>query len=107
MSPIALIIGGVLLLAIVGVSLYGAATLPPGAQVPIHFGPGGYNRSLPKKAGLALWPSLAAVVYVIVVTTAGDKGIHGSPATGLMIGLGVILVTQVGALVVAVRGGRR
>jgi hypothetical protein len=105
MSPIALIIGGVLLCAIIGVSLYGAATLPPGAQVPIHFGPGGYNRWLPKKAGLALWPALAVVVYVVVVVT-GDKGIHGSPATGLTIGLGVILVTQIGALAAAVGRGR-
>ena len=75
--------------------------------MPIHFGPGGYNRWLPKKAGLVLWPALAAVVYVVVVATAGDKGIHGSPATGLTIALGVILATQIGALVVAVGRGRR
>jgi hypothetical protein len=107
MSPITLIIGGALLLAIIGVALYGAATLPPEAQVPVHFGPGGYNRWLPKKTGLALWPGLAAVVYVIVVATAGDKGIHGSPATGLTIALGVIMATQIGALAVAFSRSRR
>jgi|ERR1700691_2409727 hypothetical protein len=107
MSPVTLIIGGVLLLAIIGVSLYGAVTLPPGAQVPIHFGPAGYNRWLSKKVGLASWPTLAAVVYVIVVATAHDKGIHGSPAIGLTIALGVILAAQIGALTVAVTRGRR
>jgi hypothetical protein len=50
MSPVTLAIDGVLLLAIISVSLYGAATLPPGAQAPVHFGPAGYNRWLPEKA---------------------------------------------------------
>ena len=107
MSPVTLIIDGALLLAIIGVSLYGAATLPPGAQVPVHFGPAGYNRWLPKKAGLALWPALGAVVYAIIVATAGDKGTHGSPATGLTIALAVIMATQIGALAVALTRSRR
>jgi len=107
MSSTTLIIDGVLLLAIIGVSLYGAATLPPGAAVPVHFGPGGYNRWLPKKTGLAIWPGLAAVVYLIVIATAGDKGTHGSPATGLTIALVVVMATQIGALAVAFNRSRR
>ena len=107
MSPTTLITGGALLLAIIGVSLYGGATLPPGAQVPVHFGPGGYNRWLPKKTGLVIWPALGAVVYLIVVVTAHDKGIHGSPAVGLTVALVVILVTQIGALAVAFTRVRR
>ena len=107
MSPAALIIDGVLLLAIIGVSLYGAAALPSGAQVPVHFGPAGYNRWLPKKTGLAIWPALGVMAYVIIVVTARDKGIHGSPATGLTTALGVIMATQVGALTIALTGSRR
>jgi hypothetical protein len=107
MSPAVLIIGGVMLLAIIGVSVYGALTLPPGAQVPVHFGPAGYNRWLPKKTGLALWPALSVVVYVIVVATAHSKAIHGSPAVGLIVALGVILVTEIGALTAALSRGRR
>jgi hypothetical protein len=101
MSPTTLIIDGILLLAMIGVSLYGAVALPPGAQVPVHFGVGGYNRWLPKKTGLAIWPGLAAVIYVVVLATAHDKGIHGSPAVGLTIALAVIMATQIGALAVA------
>jgi hypothetical protein len=107
MSPAVLIIGGVMLLAIIGVSVYGALTLPPGAQVPVHFGPAGYNRWLPKKTGLALWPALSVVVYVIVVATTHSKAIHGSPAVGLIVALGVILVTEIGALTAALSRGRR
>jgi hypothetical protein len=107
MSPITLITDGVLLFAIIGISLYGGATLPPGAQVPVHFGPGGYNRWLPKKTGLAMWPALGAVVCVIIVVTAHDKGIHGSPAVGLTVALVVIMATQIGALVVALTRVRR
>jgi len=32
------------LLGMIGVSLYGAATLPAEQQVPIHFGPGSYKQ---------------------------------------------------------------
>jgi|SRR5580658_4085735 hypothetical protein len=107
MSSTVLIIGGVLLLAIIGVSLYGAATLPSGAQVPIHFGPAGYNRWLPKKTGLAIWPALGVIAYVIVLATDHDKAVHGSPATGITVALCVILAAQIGALVVALNRGRR
>lgn len=101
MSPTALIIGGVLLLATVGVSLFGAATLPPGARVPVHVGPGGYNQWLPKKVGLAIWPALGAVVYVVMLVIGHHKGVHGSPSVGLIIALAVITAAQIGALTVA------
>jgi hypothetical protein len=39
----ALVIGGVLLLAMIGVSWYGWITLPADARVPIHFGVGYQN----------------------------------------------------------------
>lgn len=44
------------LLGMIGVSLYGAATLPAEQQVPIYFGPGSYNNWVPKSVGLILWP---------------------------------------------------
>jgi hypothetical protein len=103
MNLTALIIGGALELAIICVSLYGATALPAGARVPIHFGPGGYNQWLPKNAGLALWPALGAVVFVIIVVATDNHQTHGGtgPAVGLSIALGVMLVTQIGALTVA------
>jgi hypothetical protein len=97
MSPTMLIIGGALEFAIICVSLYGAVTLPAGAQIPVH-GAGGYNRWLPKSIGLAFWPALGVVVYVIILVTAHSPQVHGSPAVGLSVALVVMLVAQVGAL---------
>lgn len=109
MSDTALIIGGALLLAMICVSLYGAVALPPGAQLPVHFGPAGYNRWVPKIAGLILYPVFGAVVYTIVTVAVRDHTTHGSlgPAAGLTIALGVMLVGQVGALAVAITRSRR
>ena len=97
MTPTTLIIGGALEIAIICVSLYGAATLPPGAQLPVH-GAGGYNRWLPKSIGLAFWPVLGVVAYLIILVTGHSQQVHGSPAVGLSIALGVMLVAQIGAL---------
>ena len=68
MSLTALIIGGALLLAMICVSLYGAAALPPGAQLPVHFGPGGYNRWVAKNTGL----SEDKVRQLVQANTSGD-----------------------------------
>jgi hypothetical protein len=109
MSHTALIIGGALLLAMICVSLYGAAALPPGAQLPVHFGPAGYNRWVPKSMGLVIHPALGAVVFVIIVVTVRDHQTRGglSPAAGLGIALGVLLIAQIGALAVALTRSRR
>jgi hypothetical protein len=109
MSLTALIIGGALLLAMICVSLYGAATLPPGAQMPVHFGPAGYNRWVPKNTGLVLHPAFGAAVFVIIAVTVRDHGTHGDlgPAAGLSIALGVLLIAQIGALTVALTRSRR
>jgi hypothetical protein len=97
MTTTGLIIGGALELAIICVSLYGAATLPPGAQIPLH-GAGGYNRWLPKSVGLVFWPALGVVVYLIILATGHGSQVHGSPAVGLSIALAVMLVAEIGAL---------
>jgi hypothetical protein len=38
------------------------------------------------------------VVYVIILVAGHSQQVHGSPAVGLGIALGVMLVTQIGAL---------
>ena len=60
----ALVIGGVLLLAMIGVAWYGWVTLPADAQVPIHFGTG-YNNFVSKRFGLIMHPAVGVVVFVI------------------------------------------
>jgi hypothetical protein len=104
-----LIIDSVLLLAMICTSLYGAANLPPGAQIPIHFGPMGFNRWVSRNTGLIMWPAGGVVVYAILVINARTQQATGGsgPAAGLTIALVVMLVTQIGALAVAIsRGGR-
>jgi hypothetical protein len=103
MSSTMLIVGGTLELAIICASLCGAVILPPGAQIPVH-GAAGYNRWLPKSIGLAFWPVLGVVVYVIILVTSHSPNVHGSPAVGLSVALGVMLVAQVGALARARKG---
>ena len=100
MSDATLIIDGVLLFVMIGVSLYGASALPPGARVPIHFGPASYNHWVPKNVGLTLWPAAGTVIYAILVITARGQRVNGGPGppAGLTVALAVMLVTQVGAL---------
>jgi hypothetical protein len=109
MSLTTLITGGALLLAMICVSLVGAVVLPAGAQMPVHFGPGGYNRWVSKNTGLVLHPAFGAVVYAIIVVTVHDHQTHGrlGPAAGLSIALGVVLIAQIGALAVALGRSRR
>jgi hypothetical protein len=103
-----LIIDSLLLLGIVCVSLYGASALPSGAKVPIHFGPASYNNWVPKNVGLIMWPAGAAVLYVVLVITARNEqatGGGGGAAIGLTVALVVVLITQAGALRVALIRG--
>jgi hypothetical protein len=104
----ALVIGGVILLAMIGVSWYGAVTLPADARVPIHFGVS-YNNFVPKRAGLIMHPAAGALIFLIIGIVS-----HGQPATGtsshgppppviLPIIMGVLLVVQIGAIRVARR----
>jgi hypothetical protein len=112
MNVAALIIGTVLLLAMIGVSVYGALTLPPDAKLPLHFGPAGYTNWQRKDLALLLWPGLAAAVYVIFIvvsdTHRGTSGRGGQLSVILPLILAVMLASHVGALRVAMkRSGRR
>jgi len=109
MTLTTLIIDSILLLAIVCVSLYGTTVLPPEAEVPVHFGPDGYNRWVRRNTGLFMWPAIAAVVYAILgITVRAQQADGGSgPPIGLSIALGVMLINQIGALRAAInRYGR-
>jgi hypothetical protein len=94
-----LVIGGVILLAMIGVSWYGWITLPADARVPVHFG-AGYNNFVPKRLGLIVHPAVGALVYVItgVVTHHSAKGPPVFILPGVMC---LLLIVQVGAIRVA------
>jgi len=100
---VSLVIGGLLVLAMVGVSLYGARSLPPDARIPIHYGLGTYNNFASKTVGLVMWPAAGAIAYGIFagVQAGAIKPNHGSSGPAgviLPVVLAVILVAQVGAL---------
>ena len=102
-----LVIGGVVLLAMICVSWYGAVTLPSDARVPIHFGVS-YNNFVSKRTGLVMHPAAAAAVYLLSVFASHGNPAHGAPSRALPHVLPVIimctlLAVQVGAIRVARR----
>ena len=94
-----LVIGGVLLLAMFGVSWYGWITLPADARVPIHFG-AGYNNFVSKRLGLVIHPAAGAGVDVISALATHYPG-KSSPVFIVPIVMCVLLAVQVGAIKVA------
>jgi hypothetical protein len=97
-----LVIGGLVLLAMIGVSLYGWVTLPADARVPVHFGTG-YNNFVPKGLGLVMHPAGGVLVYIIsIVTTHNHNPAKAAPAAYIFpILMCVMLIVQVGAIKMA------
>ncbi len=95
-----LVIGGVILLAMIGVSCYGWVTLPADARVPIHFG-AGYNSFVPKGLGLVMHPAAGVVIYVISAVTTRNPAKASSAVYIFPIVMCVLLCVQVGAIKVA------
>ena len=95
-----LVIGGVVLLAMIGVSWYGWVTLPADARVPIHFGVG-YNNFVSKGLGLVMHPAAGAVVYVISIVTTHNPAKASSAEYIFPVVMCIVLAVQVGAIKVA------
>jgi hypothetical protein len=103
-------IGAVLVLVMVGISVYGAVTLPSDARIPIHYGIGSYNNFASKTVGLIMWPVAGAVIYGILVAVSEHaiKPNHGSRGRGqfiLLAVLALIAAFQYGAISRAQGGG--
>lgn len=101
----ALAIGAVILLAMICVSWWGWVTLPADARIPIHFGVG-YNNFVPKRFGLIMHPAVGALIYVIFTVVSHGNSAHGGKSTPIVILpliMGLTLVVQVGAVMVARR----
>ena len=100
---IGLTVGGLLVLAMIAVSIRGWLTLPSDARVPIHHGLRGYGNYLSKSAGLVTWPAVGIFVYGLYVAVFGEGlATHdhraGSPLLFLPVILAVLIVVQIGAL---------
>jgi hypothetical protein len=97
----ALVIGGVILLAMFGVSGYGWVTLPADARVPVHFGVG-YNNFVPKRLGLILHPAAGVLAYVVLAVTITRHSAKSSPPEFILpLIMCVVLAVQIGAIKVA------
>ena len=103
---IAAVIGTtVVLLVMVGMAVYAAVTLPPGAQIPVHLGIGGYNNWVSKNVGLVIWPAVGAVIFVITLFTAAGRHTGGKSVPTLILPLVLLILaaSQYGATRAALR----
>jgi len=99
-TVVSLVISGLLLAVIIGISYYGAVTLPPGARVPIHYGLGRYNNFVSKTTGLIVWPALGALSFALLtaVSVHAIKPSHPGPDGKVpLIILPLVLLTMAAA----------
>jgi hypothetical protein len=95
--------GGLLVLAMIAVSVRGWLTLPADARVPIRHGLRGYGNYLSKAAGLATWPAAGIIIYGLYIGEAAeDLATHDRGAGVLLLflpaALVVLITVQIGAI---------
>ncbi len=97
----ALAVGGVEMIAIILLSVYGAMRLPPEAQVALPWA-GRRGRFSAKRAGLVAYPAIGAFFFVLLaaigLTLSTNSKSAFSPGIFLPIVLCVILLIQVRAI---------
>ena len=106
MSIDAVVVGALVLLAMVGISVYGWVTLPSDARIPVHRGPGGWGNWQQKARALITYPVGGAVVFGVVLTATSRAK---SSALELIapLALLVIFFTQYFAVMAAIRNAGR
>ena len=102
-----LIIGGMLLLAIVAASGWGAVVLPADARIAVHYGSENHQYLVSKRAGLLIWPALGVILYGalggIVASSLAAGWVPGVRDVLVPAVLVVVLAFQAGALITARR----
>jgi hypothetical protein len=100
MAAVGFTAGGLLVLAMIAVSVRGWLTLPPDARVPVRHGLRGYGRYLSRTAGLVTWPAAGIVIYGLYAGVfAEDLATHDRGTGVPLLFLPVVLITvQVGAI---------
>ena len=97
----ALAVGGVGMVAIILLSVYGAMRLPPEAHVPLPWS-GRWGSFSAKRAGLVAYPAIGAFFFVLLtaigLTLSTNSKSAFSPGIFLPIVLCVILLIQVRAI---------
>ena len=99
MAATGLVVGGLLVVAMIAVSVRGWLTLPSHARVPIRHGFRGYGNYLSKTAGLVTWPAAGIFIYglYIGVFAEGVATHYPTPAVPLLF-LPPVLTGQIGAI---------
>ena len=107
----ALLIGGVLLLAMVAAAGRAAVVLPADARIAIHCGSVEHCYLASKRAGLVIWPTLGGFGYgVLGAVTASSLAVGWVPGVRDVLVpavMSVMLAFQVGALIVAQRSSEQ
>jgi hypothetical protein len=108
MTVTGLIAGGLLVLAMVGVSICGWRMLPPDARVPMHAGPGGYNNYRSRNVALIGWPASGVLIFgifcgIFVGALHPNHASAGSVLLILPLVILILIVAQVGAIRAAIR----
>jgi hypothetical protein len=108
-TVVSIVAGALILVAMIGIALYGAATLPADARVPIHYGIGAYNNFASKTVGLIMWPAAGAVIYGLFVALSehvlrpNHRGGGSGPLIILLFVLALACAFEWGAISVARR----
>jgi hypothetical protein len=99
-------VSGAILLGMIGVSWYGAVTLPPQARVPVHWG-GSYGNFQSKRTGLITWPAAGAGLYILLAGIGQIRSKGHSAGQVLAVLLPIIMVTLIVFQIGAIRAARR
>jgi hypothetical protein len=98
------VVSGLLLLWMFALTRHAWRTLPPGAQIPVHRGLGGWNRWQPKESALVIWAVGGVVVWLATAGTsiylATD---HAAMSKGNVVVLPAALTLPMVALLVSER----
>src|ERR1700734_1311332 len=112
MAATGLVVGGLLVLAMIAVSVRGCLVLPSHPRVPIRHGFRGYGNYLSKTAGLVTWPAAGIVIYGLysavfaeaLSTHSGNRGMFLLPLPLVLV---VLTAAQIAAIRAAGRTSRR
>ena len=100
-----LLLSGVILLAMVAVSAYGAVTLPPDARVRVHWPRSSYGEGASKRTGLLIWPVAGVVFEGFLLAVYASSHLHDRTGglVALLIAMCILLAFQTAAVAAARR----
>jgi hypothetical protein len=93
--------------AITGAVVYSGLALPSRVRIPLRFGPMGRNPWVSRESLRLLWILSGIVLFFGVAYVSHGWSVDNTAVVILTVALGVILLTLVGALAVALRHKRR